>query len=319
MTGLEWVRGDEEPLEGSANVTWRSWEDAALDSPETFSEDLAASGFAPGDIAEGMQVRDSAQKDVDAAVAAFWKAQPDKYIDTPPELQAEAGRVYEFARRGALQRLRDWLAGRKVEVEERERIDLKLPLFLLAAPSATGAAAEFETTMQRGKQVGWSIALSGTGLSGEAKVEASVAAGFTANAGEAKLVFLPVAVTAEKLRITQGGKQSVRIDLSEMQRSEDVAPGVLLLTSDARPAIGVLEQTYPLAGDPTGTPATYTWAYKQSKTQGLSVGIKAYGADLGLECSSTVESSIELTFKLPGGRDYELHRPAEGDGVLWAP
>ena len=55
-------------------------------------------------------------------------------------------------RRGALQRLRDWLAGRKVEVEERERIDLELPLFLLAAPSATGAAAEFETTMQRGNR-----------------------------------------------------------------------------------------------------------------------------------------------------------------------
>ena len=64
-------------------------------------------------------------------------------------------------------------------------------------------------------------------------------------------------------------------------------------------AIGAPEQTYPLAGDPTGTPATYTWAYKQSKTQGLSVRIKAYGADLALESSSTVESSIELTFKLP--------------------
>ncbi len=317
LTGLEWVRGDEQPLQGSANMTWRSWEEAALDSPGTFSADLAASGFPSGDIADAVKLRDSAQADVDAAVASFWEAQPDKYIDTPPELQAEAGQVYENARRGALQRLRDWLAGRKVEVQERQRIDLKLPLFLLAAPGASGASAEFETTMARGKQVGWSIAITGTGLSGAAKVDASVSAGFTAGTNEAKLVFLPVTVTAEKLRITQGGMESMRIDLSDMAREQGLAPGVLLLTGAERPPAGALAQTYPLSGDPTGAPATYSWAYKQTKTRGLSVGIKAYGADLALDYSSTLAFSIELTFKLPSGRDYDLFRLAEGDGVLW--
>jgi hypothetical protein len=70
--------------------------------------------------------------------------------------------------------------------------------------------------------------------------------------------------------------------------SADLAtPGVLLLTGAERPPAGALAQTYPLAGDPTGAPATYSWAYKQTKTRGLSVGIKAYG------------------------------RLAQGDGVLW--
>ena len=168
--------------------------------------------------------------------------------------------------------------------------------------------------------MGWSIALSGTGLSGEAKVEASVAAGFTANAGEAKLVFLPVAVTAEKLRITQGGKQSVRIDLSEMQRSEDVAPGVLLLTSDARPAIGVLEQTYPLAGDPTGTPATYTWAQTSRARRRVSAsGSRPTEPTSGSNAARPWSRRSSSRSSSPAGGTDELHRPAEGDGVLWAP
>jgi hypothetical protein len=295
-TGLEWIRGEEEPVEGSSTVAWRTWEDTALDSPDDFSTALAETGFTPTEIADAMATRDAAQEEVRAAVAES----------------------AEDARRGALQRLRDWLAGRKVVVEERELVNLKLPLFLLAAPSAAGSTAQFTTSVERGSGLGWSISLSGTGLSGEAKVDASLSAGFEAAAGEAKLVFLPVIATAEKLRVTEAGRQSVRIDLSEMRRDEGVAPGVVLLAPDARPPIGAVEQTYPLAGDTSGAPATYKFAYKQTKSHGLKVGIKAFGADLSLESSSTLETSVSLSFGLPGGRDYELHRLAEGDGVLWA-
>ena len=108
VTGLDWVRGDEQPLAGTTDVKFRSWEDIALESRERFAADLRVMGLPNSIVDQGLELRDTAAESVHKAVADFWAHHEHRYIETPPDVAEQVTEIYNSARWNAWQRLRDW-------------------------------------------------------------------------------------------------------------------------------------------------------------------------------------------------------------------
>lgn len=319
VEGLEWVRGDEEGPVGTADVVLRTWEDLALESRDRFAADLRAMGLPGPVVGRGLELRDRAAQDVAEEVRAFWQDHRYRYIDTPPEVMEEVQLVYNSARRSAWAQLRDWWLGRVTTVESRESLGVRLPLFLVAAPAAPGCSVEFTTGGSEADKIGWSLTIAGTGLGGEASINVATSATFEVASGQRKVIFLPLTVVLETVVVTEPGVAPLRryrIDVAGLV-DQRPAPGALLLASNALPDLGLHLETYHLAGDPTDSTATYAYTYEQKSLASLKVGIKTDVVELGLTSESAMQSSVALKFKLRSGRDYQLHQPADGDGVLW--
>ena len=161
VTGLDWVRGDEQPLAGTTDVKFRSWEDIALESRERFAADLRVMGLPNSIVDQGLELRDTAAESVHKAVADFWAHHEHRYIETPPDVAEQVTEIYNSARWNAWQRLRDWWLQRKVQVESRVPKELSLPLFLVSAPAAAGCSVEFATGAEHEGKIGWSVLISG--------------------------------------------------------------------------------------------------------------------------------------------------------------
>lgn len=324
VDGLDWVHGTAQPLAGAAAVDVVGWEERALRDREVFARDLRSMGLGEAEVSQAVAVRDDAQADVAASVKAFWDAHHARtrryYLRTPPELGEQARLVSNSATGRAWQRLRDWWAGRVAEVESREDVEVRLPLFLLASAAGKGCRAEFTTSASSERKLGWALSIGAAGLSAEAGVTVTAEATFAAEAGQAKLVFLPVTATLEKIIVRRDGAEPARryrVDLAGL-RDASPAPGLLLLAADALPPRGPLVQTYPLAADPTRTAATYVYSYEQDKPSSVQVGLSAHGVKLGLTAESSMTSSVAVAYRLRSGRDYRLHRVRDGDGLIWA-
>lgn len=310
-----WIHGSEQPLRGKSQVELRGWEERALDSRDGFAAGLAGIGLTSEDIEAALRVRDASAAEVSDAINSYWAAHPRRYFETPPAVEVEVEAVHAEAAQTAITRLRDWLTDRHLTAAGRESAPVHLPLFLLVAPKAAGASVAYTSTRKAGRRAAWSVTVAGNGLSGEASVSTTVTESFGANAGEAKLVFLPVNVVVEKL-VSGSGRVITRVDFEALSRNKPVA-AIMLLDDAAKPPAGPPEQTYELGGDTSGGIATYTYSYDQKVAPMLNVGFKAFGADISLKYGPTLEASLELTFKLPGGRDYVLLRPSDTDGILW--
>ena len=108
---------------------------------------------------------------------------------------------------------------------------------------------------------------------------------------------MPVPVVVEKIITTQGHLGS-RIDSSGLKEQDMGPPGVKKLDEGAVPPLGPLWQTYRLAGDNSGTIATFGLDYEQSSAANFEVGIKTPYVELGLTSKATLQTPISLTFKL---------------------
>ena len=313
--------GTDLPLEGESSVRMRSWEDDDFYDSDRFAADLETVGMDPDDVDHGVEILESIEDETATAVKEFWDAHPLRYIDAPDHLLAEAGRVRRFTRDNGLTRLRNWLAGRRIVVASRELVELRLQLFVLTAHPTPGCVSTYKTTTDQSRKLRWSITICGTGLSSEATVSTSVSSTLTALAGQAVLVFLPVTVAVEQVRVvgrdgtTLGSGQ--RIDVSPIEEQRPV-PGGRLLDAGGLPAPGSPVQTYLLAGYPTGSTAEYGYEYKQERAAQLDIAVKVAGADLGVTGAVSMSTSVALNFTLVGGRDYRLCRLATGDGLVWA-
>ncbi len=312
---LGWVHGRKRRLTATSSVQVRSWEDLAERSPAEFASNLGAMGFESKEIEDATGVRGAGDSDRDAALRDYLRTHPSYQRHEAHDQVREWRHVSEYIRIPPLERLRDWIAGRHLTLVDRRSVSLKLPLFVLAAPGTKGAKVGFEASTSQGRSLDWSISVAGTGLGGEATVTTEVSIDFEANAGEAKLVFLPVTVTVEKLQ-TDDGRITTQVSVMDVREQAPV-PGLLLLAPTARPPAGVLRQTYPVSGDTTGALATYGYRYRKTRAHSLSIGVKAFGADLSVKCATSMDASVALSFNLPGGHDYKLYAPANGDGVLW--
>lgn len=317
VEGLDWLSGVEEPFEATSDVKLAGSEEVAISSPERFAADLTALGLTPSQVEEGVSLGRDAQAEIAAAVEGYWASQPLRYADTPPEREAEVQEVYSVAYDRAVRRIADWLAGTKLEVIESHLEKVDVPLFVLSAPDRPRACVTFKAEATQKRKIGWSVEVAGTGLGSEATITTTVSSAFTAGPGEFKTVFLPLTVSVERVRVKKrGATVGTRVNVERLADQHPV-PGILRLAPGARPKAGELEETYEIAGDTSGAIATYGYSYDQAKVPTVKLGVKAFGADLSVTCEATLETTVSLTFELPGGEDYELHRTAGTDGVMW--
>lgn len=339
VTDLSWMRGIEEPIQGSAEANVIRWEEAALANPSRLVTEMGMLGFPAREIQSAFELAVDAKTEIDKAILKSERLQKrgtaiEKGSNTPigagkspwPEIlmgraiKAGGRHVYNSARKSAVNRLAEWMRHRTIEVEDRVRINLKLPLFIISAAKAPGCATSFTMEHTRAQDLGWSVTILGTGLGADSAVSASASATFRVAAGESKVVFLPITVAVERVSVLDRGKpvsQRHRIDVSGLNKQTG-DPGLLLLSEDAMPPLGIRKHKYELAGDRSGAIASFEYVYTQASDIPMKVGIKTYGVDLGLSFQTTLNRNVKLAYDLCGGYDYDLYQTAEGDGVLWS-
>ena len=336
-------KGADLPMQAESIVTVRSWEASAVDDADRFAADLQTLGLHQDDVDEGAALARSIETEAADVAKAVWDRHQTDMFAAPGAgdgdgdgvgagvgagsigvdgATTDALKAYQFSKDNALTKLSNWFAGRKIVVDSREPAQVCLPLFVLSAYSTPGCVSTYQTTMDQSHKLGWNVTIFGTGLSGEATVSSSVTSTLTADAGQAVLVFLPITVAVEQVRVVAKDGTTLssgqRVDVSPAQQEHPV-PGGRLLDAGALPAPGAFVQTYSLAGYGAGAPAEYQYVYTQEKAASLQVGVKVHGADISLTGSVSMSTSVTLDFKLAGGRDYRLSRLADGDGdgLVW--
>ena len=319
VTGLDWVRGTEQPLETfSRPIEKASWDNVALDDRAAFERDLRLSGLSEDSIMEALDIRDRSAAEL---VEASKRLEPYKnvaFLESPPEY-IDAQNFYDAKRRSALKRLDDWWK-KRVKIIGTESLVVKVPLFVLGTPSAPDCKAEWTNEIVSGISRGWTLQLAGSGFGSDAGSTYVSSATFEASSGETKLIYCDVALQLEHLEIKQPKKQPPvrqwRIDLTKVAEGT-LWPGLLLLSPDAVPPRGDFVRTYPLAGDSTAAPARYKEVYAQSSSKRVNVGLNVHGVQLGLTAASDFGSSVEIKYTLRAGMDYDLFYASDCDGYLF--
>ena len=202
VDGLEWVHGSTQPLAGTSSTELIGWEEYAVQDRERFARELEGMGLPEPIVSQGLQIRDQAASAINESIKKFWDAyyaRTNRSYLEPPELLEEVRLVSNSATRQAWQRLRDWWAGRDTEVQSREDVELRLPLFLLAAPANKGCEAEVTTQADSNRNLGWALVIGGTGLGAEAKVTVRVIGNSPAQAfADLHLIVSKVLISARR-------------------------------------------------------------------------------------------------------------------------
>ncbi len=319
MEAVDWLHGGAEPLEGRVRVSAQSWVESVLADRDILKPGLRDAGLHETDVHEALELRDEV-----ASQARYWDGQIEdfrartehlRYFVTPPELQEMITK-----RESVISRLRDWLAGREFIIEAREERKLPIPVFVLAAADVAGCTATVSMRQEHGIDLEWGVTIAGTGLGGGADLTISSSATFGAASSEVKAVFVTAVVPVERVTVLKDGRrigQGCRVDAAALAIPGEYALAVKPLRGAEVPAAGRLAKRYPLANDVPGAIATYDYTYKSSQSRMLSLGVKAFGADLHVSASISPSRSVTVTYGLLGGSDYELHELAGGCGLIW--
>jgi hypothetical protein len=317
----DWMEGDVLPLAAKVERRgWVDWDDAPVDR-DAFEISLREDGVPANEIEEVLVLRDEY-----IALAERYHALDDPRLGEPPSLRHYGGEGGDesppFMKdvRAARWRLIDWMQGRGFDRESSELVEVRIPLFALAAADVEGCTAKLAVAEHRSKWViDWGIKVFGPGLSGTVGFTVSSTASFSAAHGETKVIFLPVSFTVESGTVTKHGKVVGTARRAEMFSVKSGALGLLLLEKGKEPPIGDLVQSYPLAGDTSGAVATYEYTAEKAASRKMSLGAKVFGAELSIGTEITRNNQMVLTYGLRGGSDYELHRVTDGDGLVWKP
>jgi hypothetical protein len=187
---------------------------------------------------------------------------------------------------------------------------------------------------------GWSLEIGGTGRRSTAAFRTSLRSSFTADAGERKRVFLPLAARAKRYFVPSRPKaegvpklfsvfsdptprlipkrEALEVDTSA---SESI-PGIELLASnnDGMPVDLAGDQvlyTFYLAGDTTGATAVFEYEYEHSASVAVKTGITTMGAEFHAAVSMQLTDALRLSCCLVSGYDYQLVGMREALGVKW--
>jgi hypothetical protein len=313
----DWLSGTAEPLDSKVAVgPGRDWVAAALQSRDAFASGLRCIGLPDEEVDRTVSLRDDTEAQLRAIDLDIESYRPPGVMfatdPVPPELYARRQSIWR--------RLADYLNDREIRVLETAETEVRVPLFVLTSADVAGCTARFDQDEMRTRPLTWSMTVFGSGFGGSRELKASATASFTAAAGEAKVVFQPLTLTLQRVAVLEGGRQiggGVQADSSKIRT--DASPGLLLLSSRARPPAGRPVQRFPLAGDTTGALATYTWVYARTSKKNLSLGVDAFHTKLSLTVGTELTTQVTLQYELRGGHDYALLSVAEGDGLLWAP
>jgi hypothetical protein len=312
-----WIRGSDERLIGKTYVRGSAaWDKAAVYYSNFLERSLGDLGLPEEDVMTALTLRDEAAEQVRAIDEAerFTLNRSGKgYSSTDVSQEAE------MSRRSALSRLTDWFKGREIRVNESTEVEVRVPLFVLAAPAVKGCSATFEESVMHNRALLWNVSILGSGLGQSAELATSASWKFSSSGGEIKVVFIPVSVTIARVTVLEKGQtisEGYQVDASAIKTSSE--PGLLLLSPDADPPIGELSRTYPLAGDTTEAIASYEYKYQQKADRHLEIGVTAFHLDAKVRAAVQINGSLSLKYELRGGYDYALHRLTEGDGLLWS-
>jgi hypothetical protein len=319
VTGPDWVRGAEEPIESSGRpIETTSWDEVALDRRAEFDKSLRLSGLSEESVQEALAARDLSAAELIEAKKRLEPYKGISYAESPPDL-IDARRYYEDRRRSALQMLGDWWNKRVVVVDFTEPRLVRVPLFVLGTPSAPNCEAKWTNEIVSGLSDGWEVQIAGSGFASDRGTSYVNSASFEALSGQTKLIYCDIPVQLEHIEIRQKKRPSVRqwrINLNSDPQME-LAPGLLLLDPHAIPEEGKLAKTFPTAGDPSGSTATYTMGYTEERKETVTVGLDVKGVKLGLTAKSSFGSNIKIEYKLRTGLDYDLFYARDCDGYVF--
>ncbi len=312
-----WISGQSEPLTGRIEVGDEKDRVAtAVQSRQAFESGLRSIGLPEDEVMRAVAVRDDTHtqlRAINAEIMRFNRPGVRYASDpVPPELY--------IRRKSTWQRMADWFDGKEVRVLETTDTEVRVPLFTLSCADADGCTAAFNWEAMKGHTLTWSMTVYGSGIGGSRELSVSAFAGFTAAAGQTKVVFVPLTVTLQRVVVLQADRQigaGIQVDSSSVHTSS--SPGLLLLPRDTRPPAGPPVQRFPLASDTTGALATYEWTYKRTSEMHAKLGLEAFSSKISLRVGTKLTTQITLRYELRGGHDYILLSAAEGDGLLWAP
>ena len=310
---LDWTEGPSQELDGEVVAEPLVSEDLALINQANFIAGLEILGLPSANIAEVRSILvdiSSRTAAIDEYNLAHGNAM---YFMTPREL----AKLYA-KKSSAITRLGRWLTNRRVEVERTVELTQRIPMFVLSAPDVKGCTATFSTSEQVTRNLECKLAVYGSGLSVGSKGSCSAKCEFSAENGEAKLVFTQAEITVGEVSVIEGGRKVGQgRQITAIEYLPKCEPAVALIPVGGGPTAGALVNTYPLSDDTSGGIAAYGYEYTQARTVGFGLGLKAFGADISLTVDVTLERAVGLTYKLKGGHEYQLHQLSEGQGIVW--
>jgi len=311
------LRGEVEPLAGSARLRPATTSELAVRNRTAFADGLARLGLGAADRNEALRVRDEVAGEVrllDDHYAAIARA--SYRISSPPEAIAIAQQ-----RRSAFQRLSDWFADRQFEVHATTTLEVRVPLFVVAAPDVDGCRTTLAPAGRRPCALSAEVVVYGAGGGAGAIGHVTTTSGVSVAHGERTVVFVPVTVTVADVTVYDAGRQIGRgIQVGAGAAPRAITPGALRYRPGARPAAtGALTDTYFLRTEAPGSVQTYERVeqHPHVETRDLRLGLAAFGVDATIGATVSLTAPVVLDLDLAGGHDYELHEPEQGYGLAW--
>ncbi|MGW5187848.1 hypothetical protein ACWEOO_01235 [Kribbella sp. NPDC004138] len=307
-----------EPLTGQVRVgERRNWLEAGLEDAAVLEADLATLELSTSQIKAILRERQQTQAQL-AEITYVLEQElwddDDNYDEPADAWESPCGK-----RRTVKQRFFDRLAGRRFGYSDVTEHEVRVPLFVLAAPEPAGCSATFSQDVMAGRALAWNVTLFGSGLGGSSSFRVTSTWKFQASAGDSKQVFLPVTVTVATVRVMVGERvvtttrQVVASDATPAKQ-----PGLTLLRPGVQEPAGEVICEYPLAGDTTGAIATYGATYARTSSGRVELGAEAFGVGATLSADVSFDQAIALDLELRGGHDYSLHRLRSGQGMAWS-
>jgi len=209
------------------------------------------------------------------------------------------------------------------EVQQSE-VKIDIPIFLLHSPQVANSKVTYKTSEKTTGTGSWTVMVLGFGTGSSQEFQLVNTSEFSSEAGECKLVRLPVLLQLTELNLFLGDKflrKILRVEPSGKHPQEIMREGVKGRGKAAcwpeHCSLSKISQVYPLAKDSPASISTYTEEFTSGVERDFSVGVEAFHLKGVCKAKVKREAAITLTIRLPGGHDYRMFRLKEPDGLVW--
>ena len=240
-----------------------------------------------------------------------------RYADGVESVLA-TGKPIEFVRNW----FRDFLSRRRLEVVESKMIEIQVPLFKLHSPAVHGSRVTYQESDASVTGRGWTVTILGAGTGSDRKFEVQYTATFRSENGGYELVFAPVPVRVDRVRVYERGDVCGEGIRSAVELSSKAHLNKALKTLTARDLRRDSELTDPdeerfQLGRSTSNSATYTWRWAELTAFRLQLGAQVFGMQAVIPADVQRAHELVLTFELPCGHDYGMRRLRDEHGFVW--
>jgi hypothetical protein len=310
-----WLRGEVEHLAGSARLRPAAPWELAVEHRTAFADGLTQLGLNDEDRADALRVRDTVAGEVLQLGDEYAAIARAAYRPAPVR---EAIAILE-ERRTAHERLAAWFADRRFEVRARATTDVRIPLFVIAAPDVAGCRTELWPTGTPAAALSARFTLFGTGGGGGATGLATITDGVCTGPGTSRLVFVPVKVTVAKVTVygNQGlAGQGLQVSITGAPRTAGTY--AVQLEADTPSPIGRRLQTCAHRNDaPDICAYERIPAHAPPEIREVRLPITIEDMEAVVTAAVALSGPVTIAADLAGGHDYDLHDLAQGHGIGW--